>query len=639
MAVMLPTEIMHELDNSEWAMQLNWPAGTQYADALQGVARLQWDENPDNLCNMTPEDLNEPALFSMGEDVGPHPYLDMMNGFRKIHGDLLNGRQCAVPGFPKDQTEGGSWIADINHPHLGMQGAFSNYQAQLFKERDILCWTANVSCMKIGNFTKGHNHVAPVGIGACTGGRKMMFLLPPHLSTKSGKFKMKMKEADQHKSFAAMLKAVEEYEVKAHCCVVWPSDFLYIPAGWWHWTLTLPPHPRSLLIDWPLKSEEFCIALSTYVMAGACDTLWIEQVLADMLKVYECMGAKQKRETLHHLSVECSKPFAGMSILQHLVDTAPATKIDDINPLARELMKYYAQIKITHNNLHAAAQKRENDELYAMSMNLSAEDLDPNETREQSMKRFKKLALANPLHRTKLQEGVFRAPLNFDEYVESDAESPVLKVKVKFDATAAVDDEAKWLEKGLGAVNIAQRLMRDIKRINQCSDWCHYDSLEAFMRDADMQKLSVISNESDITQPWRISLPYTLFQDDAPELAHDLAMLNSLTGMMPHIDLECTFPPDFPSSAPFIRVISPRFVNLTGHVTQGGSICTEILSNGGSAQAWKPSITMESIIIILKNLFVDGKGRLWLDPGCEEPYDPTEAREAHKRALRTHGWV
>ena len=44
-----------------------------------------------------------------------------------------------------------------------------------------------------------------------------------------------MKEVDQHKSFAAMLKAVEEYQVKAHCCVVWPSDFLYIPAGWWHY--------------------------------------------------------------------------------------------------------------------------------------------------------------------------------------------------------------------------------------------------------------------------------------------------------------------------------------------------------------------------------------------------------------------
>ena len=62
----------------------------------------------------------------------------MMNGFRKIHGDLLHGSRkchCAVPGFPKDQTEGASWIKDINLAHLGMQGAFGNYQAQLFKER------------------------------------------------------------------------------------------------------------------------------------------------------------------------------------------------------------------------------------------------------------------------------------------------------------------------------------------------------------------------------------------------------------------------------------------------------------------------------------------------------------------------
>lgn len=39
------------------------------------------------------------------------------------------------------------------------------------------------------------------------------------------------------------------------------------------------------------------------------------------------------------------------------------------------------------------------------------------------------------------------------------------------------------------------------------------------------------------------------------------------------------FPPNFPFAPPFIRVIRPRFMFRTGHVTIGGSICTEMLTN------------------------------------------------------------
>jgi ubiquitin-conjugating enzyme E2 Q len=48
-----------------------------------------------------------------------------------------------------------------------------------------------------------------------------------------------------------------------------------------------------------------------------------------------------------------------------------------------------------------------------------------------------------------------------------------------------------------------------------------------------------------------------------------------------HITLHVTFPPNFPFSPPFIRVVRPRFAFRTGHVTLGGSICTLMLTNDG----------------------------------------------------------
>ena len=652
-SVLLSSEVMHELDNSEWVQQLNWPAGKNYTEVLQGVEKLMWDEDATNLHGLGGADLDEPALFQMGVDPFAHPYLDMMNGFRKIHQHVQNN-SLPFYKFPKNQQDGGSWIPDITLPHLGVEGAFNNYQAQLFKERDMLCWTANVSCMQIGNFTKGHNHVAPVGIGACTGGRKMVFMLPPHLTTTDGRFKMKMKEVDQHKSFAAMLTAVEEYGVKAHCCIVWPQDFLYMPAGWWHWTLTLPPHPRNSLVNWPLQQdsapEMFCIALSTYVMPcdGRGGTCFTEHVLAGMLKVYDAMGAKQKRETLNALQLECNKPFEGMSILQDLCDTAPSSKIGDNNPLARQLMKHHCQIGIAHNELKRDECQRQIDKRSDMAMNLvSAEDLDPDETYHQSIKRFKGMATQNVTHRTKLTAGVFDAPLDFDDYLVDDKpyapsdidddDTPVVKVKIK---TLEDEDEKVWLEKGGGTTNIVQRLLRDIKRIKKSDGMCCYNSSETVSPASLVSAVSVVYGEADVTQPWRITMPHTVFEGVSNELAEDLQIFHALTGFAPDVELECIFQPDFPSSPPFVRVIRPRFLNLTGHVTQGGSICAEILVDTGSAHSWKPTITMESLILTLKHLIsVDGGGRLWLDRGCEEVYDATEAREAFRRALRTHGWA
>lgn len=98
------------------------------------------------------------------------------------------------------------------------------------------------------------------------------------------------------------------------------------------------------------------------------------------------------------------------------------------------------------------------------------------------------------------------------------------------------------------------------------------------------------------------------------------------------IDMRVLFPPDYPQSPPFIRVISPRFKFHTGHVTIGGSICTESLTSTG----WDPSMTMESILVGIRADLIAGGGRI--DKTNPTPYGDREAREAFRRMCERYGW-
>lgn len=100
-----------------------------------------------------------------------------------------------------------------------------------------------------------------------------------------------------------------------------------------------------------------------------------------------------------------------------------------------------------------------------------------------------------------------------------------------------------------------------------------------------------------------------------------------------NIELEITFPDNFPFSPPFIRIVRPRFERLTGHVTIGGSICMEILTQSG----WSSASTIESLIITIKSQIIEGGGRL--SPNFDKPYSLQEAKEAFDRAAKSHGWA
>ena len=78
-------------------------------------------------------------------------------------------------------------------------------------------------------------------------------------------------------------------------------------------------------------------------------------------------------------------------------------------------------------------------------------------------------------------------------------------------------------------------------------------------------------------------------------------------------------------------MIKPRFKLHTGHVTIGGSMCTELLTPGG----WQP-MTVHARARPRSSTF-----QFQPDEHCMVPlkdYSELEAREAYERVAQFHGW-
>ncbi|KAJ4269599.1 hypothetical protein NW762_001266 [Fusarium torreyae] len=110
------------------------------------------------------------------------------------------------------------------------------------------------------------------------------------------------------------------------------------------------------------------------------------------------------------------------------------------------------------------------------------------------------------------------------------------------------------------------------------------------------------------------------------------------------IVLELRFGASYPISPPFVRVIRPRFLPFAqgggGHVTVGGAICSELLTNSG----WSPALSLEKVFLEVRmNLCdMDPPARLEGSPraGIERnmDYNMFEAVDAFRRAATAHGW-
>jgi len=107
--------------------------------------------------------------------------------------------------------------------------------------------------------------------------------------------------------------------------------------------------------------------------------------------------------------------------------------------------------------------------------------------------------------------------------------------------------------------------------------------------------------------------------------------------------LEIRFGKDFPFSPPFVRVIRPRFMPFAagggGHVTAGGAMCMELLTNSG----WSSVSTIESVLLQVRMAIMNTEpkpARLEnMDRARQRDYGTAEAIEAFVRACRVHGWT
>lgn len=134
---------------------------------------------------------------------------------------------------------------------------------------------------------------------------------------------------------------------------------------------------------------------------------------------------------------------------------------------------------------------------------------------------------------------------------------------------------------------------------------------------------------------WRVSLNHHLFKQSALLYKDLIDLKRQKKAEDINVELEVKFPASYPFEPPFVRVVSPRFIMHTGHITVGGSICMELLTSSG----WSPACSFESLLVQVVMAFVEGEGRVDKANSLHgREYQEHEAREAFLRAARAHGW-
>ena len=104
------------------------------------------------------------------------------------------------------------------------------------------------------------------------------------------------------------------------------------------------------------------------------------------------------------------------------------------------------------------------------------------------------------------------------------------------------------------------------------------------------------------------------------------------------IVMEMRFGKDYPMSPPFVRIIRPRFLSFMqgggGHVTAGGALCMELLTNSG----WSAVSNIESVLLQVRLAISATEPKpARLEQGFVRDYGVGEAVEAYIRACNTHG--
>lgn len=136
---------------------------------------------------------------------------------------------------------------------------------------------------------------------------------------------------------------------------------------------------------------------------------------------------------------------------------------------------------------------------------------------------------------------------------------------------------------------------------------------------------SVKLAEEDNLSKWMINV----FKPENAKLEEQMKKLN-----IDAIEIEITFKENYPIAPPFIRIVYPHFKFHSGHITVGGSLCMEMLTN----QGWMPTFNIENVITQIKLAISDGGGEIDED-NYKKRYTMNEAIDSFKRVLASHGWV
>lgn len=183
-------------------------------------------------------------------------------------------------------------------------------------------------------------------------------------------------------------------------------------------------------------------------------------------------------------------------------------------------------------------------------------------------------------------------------------------------ATSTTSQKVLWKEPSQAAVNMSLRAEQETtggkRRLAS-------DLYKIMTADTDQAGFSLEPKCEDSMKHWTIKL----FQfDEDSNLAKDLAVLS-----LDHVELEMSFPDQYPFEPPFCRVVRPKFKKQSGFV-MNGALCMELLTKDG----WNPVNDIESVIVSIRSLLVVGDGRVQaaVDMGDKER-DAILARLEKKR--------
>jgi ubiquitin-conjugating enzyme E2 Q len=118
------------------------------------------------------------------------------------------------------------------------------------------------------------------------------------------------------------------------------------------------------------------------------------------------------------------------------------------------------------------------------------------------------------------------------------------------------------------------------------------------------------------------------------ELMEDFNLYERTLNRKKEVVFEVRFSSSYPASPPFIRVVRPKFVFRTAHITIGGSICTQSLTPSG----WLRDRTIESLFNEIFININDGGARLDRN-SFKIDYTLSEAQSAFTRVANYHRWL